>query len=69
MDGLQVKQCNDANKGRASFDTFRASSKDSLYLSKMTGIEFLLKKHPPTASSIGYPNIDILYSEFLASQR
>jgi hypothetical protein len=28
-----------------------------------------VKKHPPTVSSIGYPDIDILYSGFLASQR
>jgi hypothetical protein len=41
---------------------------DSLYL--ILGIEILDKKnYPPTASSIGYLNIDLLYSGFIASKR
>jgi hypothetical protein len=31
-------------------------------------IDFNEKKNPPTASSIGYSNIDVLYCGFLASQ-
>jgi hypothetical protein len=33
------------------------------------GIEILVKNYPPTASSIGYLNIDLLYFGFLARQR
>jgi hypothetical protein len=28
-----------------------------------------VEKYPPTASSIGYANIDIFYSRFVASQK
>ena len=28
-----------------------------------------MKKYPPTVSSTRYPNIDILYSRFIANQR
>jgi hypothetical protein len=28
-----------------------------------------MKKHPPTASSIGYPNIYIIYSGFLSQPK
>jgi hypothetical protein len=43
----------------------RASPTDFISL----GIEILFKKLPPTASSVGYLNIDLLYSGFVASQR
>ena len=45
------------------------SPRDSSYLFQFTEIAILMKKSPPIASSIGYLNIDILYSGFLASQR
>jgi hypothetical protein len=32
-------------------------------------IKILVKNYPPTASSIGYLNIDLFYSGFLANQR
>ena len=35
----------------------------------LLGIEILVKNYPRTASTIGYLNVYILYSEFLASQR
>jgi len=35
----------------------------------LLGIEILMEKYPPTASLIGYPNVAILHSTFLASQR
>ena len=35
----------------------------------LLGIEILMKKYPPTVSLSGYPNLVILHSVFLASQR
>ncbi|KAG2555394.1 hypothetical protein PVAP13_9KG557001 [Panicum virgatum] len=32
-------------------------------------VKIWIKKYPPTASLSGYPNVDILHSTFLASQR
>ena len=40
---------------------------ETLFL--LLGIEILMKKYPPTISLSGYPNLAILHSAFLASQR
>ena len=42
---------------------------ENKYLSLLLGIEILMEKYPPTASLSGYPNIALLHSAFLASQR
>jgi hypothetical protein len=47
----------------------RATPRDSLYHFSLLGIEILMKKYPPTAFPSGYPNVAILHSVFIASQR
>jgi len=56
-----------------SFRVWWGHASDGLSISKRLfmclGIEILVKNYPPTVFSIGYLNIDILCSRFLANQR